>query len=183
MRGFFLTRPALPWMQPRRSKQSPMPYEWLPPQNGETHLHLWPYRSLPRRGMVWFLSITISLIALPLAALIGTMALWGLLPFLLAAIAGIWWALNRSFRDGEILEDLTLSETELTLTHHGRKGVQTWAANPHWVRIILHASSGPVPNYLTLQGGPREVELGAFLSPAERLQLRAELQDALQRHR
>ncbi len=160
-----------------------MPYEWLPPTNAETRLHLWPYRSLPRRGMVWFLSGTIALIALPLLALIGTMALWGLLPFLLAAIGGIWWALNRSFRDGEILEDLTLTETEISLTHHGRKGVQHWAANPHWVRVILHPKSGPVPNYLTLQGGPREVEIGAFLSPDERLRLYGELQSEIARLR
>ncbi|MGV8954400.1 MAG: DUF2244 domain-containing protein [Cypionkella sp.] len=160
-----------------------MPYEWLPPTDGETRLHLWPYRSLPRRGMVWFLSVTCVLIALPLAALLGTLALWGLLPFLLAAIGGIWWALNRSFRDGEVLEDLCLTETEISLTHHGRKGVKHWTANPHWVRVTLHPKSGPVPNYLTLQGGAREVELGAFLSSGERLTLQSELQTALARSR
>lgn len=159
-----------------------MPYEWLPATSTESRLHLWPYRSLPRRGMVWFLSGTIALIALPLLALIGTLALWGLLPFLLAAIAGIWWALNRSFRDGEVLEDLRLSEAEISLTHHGRKGAQTWTANPHWVRIILHPKAR-IPNYLTLQGGPREVEIGAFLSSDERLRLHAELQSALAKRR
>jgi uncharacterized membrane protein len=160
-----------------------MPYEWLPDTPEATRLHLWPYRSLPRRGMVWFLSATIVLIALPLLALIGTLALWGMLPFLLAAIAGIWWALNRSFRDGEVLEDLTVTATEVTLTHHRHKVTQTWAANPHWVRVILYPTSGPVPNYLTLQGGAREVEIGAFLSSDERVKLRDELQAALAAHR
>ena len=41
-----------------------MPYEWNPPQGDAQHLHLWPYRSLPRRGMVWFIGITSGLIAL-----------------------------------------------------------------------------------------------------------------------
>lgn len=156
-----------------------MPYEWLPPDGEETHLHIWPYRSLPRRGMVAFLGGFIALISLPLAAVIGSNVLWGLLPFLLLAIWGLWFALNRSFKDAEIIEDLHLSATEVTLTHHHRGKVKTWAANPHWVRVILHPSSGPVPNYLTLKGGPREVEIGAFLSPDERLRLRAELIEAL----
>ena len=51
------------------------------------------------------------------------------------------------------------------------------------MRIILHSTGGPVPNYLTLQGGPREVELGAFLSQDERVALRAEVQAALARLR
>lgn len=156
-----------------------MPYQWLPPENGQTRLTLWPYRSLPRRGMVWFLSATCALIALPLLALIGTMALWGLLPFLLAAIWGIWFALNRSFADAEILETLTLSTHEINLTHATPKVTKTWAANPHWVRVIVHPHSGRIPNYITLQGGPREVELGAFLTPQERLALSTELRRAL----
>ena len=36
---------------------------------------------------------------------------------------------------------------------------------------VLHASGGPVPNYITLRGGDREVELGAFLSEDERIAL------------
>lgn len=152
-----------------------MPYEWRSVSDTETQLQLWPYRSLPRRGMVWFIAATSLLIALPLVALIGTMALWGLLPFLLATIGGIWWALNRSFRDAEILENLSLSPGQVTLTRHANGKVQSWEANPHWVRPVLHPKSGPVPNYLTLQGGPREVELGAFLSSDERLHLLSEL--------
>ena len=49
--------------------------------------------------------------------------------------------------------------------------------------MVLHPTAGPVPNYLTLQGGPREVELGAFLSEEERLALRDEVQAALVRLR
>lgn len=156
-----------------------MPYEWLPPTPEQSRLQLWPYRSLPRRGMVAFLAGFITLISLPLAAVLGSKVLWGLLPFLLLAIWGLWFALNRSFADGELLEDLTLTATSISLSHHHRGKTKTWEANPHWVRVTLHPRSGPVPNYLTLQGGPREVELGAFLSPEERLRLAAELQAAL----
>ena len=158
-----------------------MPYEWLPPTTPDTQrLHLWPYRSLPRRGMVWFIGGTAALIALPLIAVLGSPVLWGLLPFLVLAIAGLWFALQRSYKDGEILEDLTLTPTKVSLTRHGPRGKhQSWEANPHWVRVDLHPTAGPVPNYITLKGGPREVELGTFLSEDERLTLSAELHRAL----
>lgn len=157
-----------------------MPYQWRPPADDGRHLHLWPYRSLPRRGQAAFLGATIALAAVPLSAAIGSPALWFLLPFFLIALAAVWFALNRSFRDAEIVEDLTLAPDRITLTRHGPRGQRhAWEANPHWVRPVLHATGGPVPNYLTLQGGPREVELGAFLSEDERIALRDELRAAL----
>lgn len=157
-----------------------MPYEWLPPSGTTQRLHLWPYRSLPRRGMVWFLGGTAVCIIVPLLGLIGTPVLWGLLPFLLATIWAIWWALEKSFRDAEIVEDLTITPGLVTLVRHGPKGKrQDWQANPHWVRLTLHATGGPVPQYLTLKGEGREVELGAFLTEAERRQLAAEITERL----
>lgn len=159
-----------------------MPYEFLPSPPSESHLHLWPYRSLSRRGFVWFIGGTAALIALPLFAVIGSPVLWGMLPFLLAAIAAVWWALDRSYRDGEIVEDLALTPDQITLVRHGPRGKrQDWQANPHWVRLTIHAKDGPVPDYLTLTGNGREVELGAFLTPSERVALRGELAELLAR--
>jgi uncharacterized membrane protein len=130
--------------------------------------------------MVWFLGLTAALLGLPALVLIGSPVLWGLLPFLLGAIWAIWAALNRSFRDGEIVEVLHLSPDTATLTRHGPRGRrQEWQANPHWVQVTLHATGGPVPNYLTLRGAGREVELGAFLTEAERASLERELRRAL----
>lgn len=153
-----------------------MPYEWLPPQDGTQRLHLWPHRSLNQAGFVWFVGLTAGLIAMPLLALIGSPVLWGVLPFLLAAIWAIWFALRKNGRDRDIVEDLTLAADHVTLVRHGPRGRrQEWQALTHWVRVERHANGGPVPQYLTLRGGPREVELGAFLSIEERLALEAEL--------
>jgi uncharacterized membrane protein len=158
-----------------------MPYRWLPPIAPATaHLHLWPHRSLPRRGFVWFIAATATLLTLPLLALLGTAELWVLLPFLVAAVAGVWFALQHSYKTGEITEDLTITADTLTLTRLGPRGKhQTWAANPYWTRLTLHQTAGPVPNYLTLTGNGREVELGAFLSEPERLALHADLASRL----
>ena len=172
-----------------------MPYEWLediqgaPDQSGAplhgsqrplAHLRLWPFRSLSRRGFVWFIGATAALLAMPLIPLVGSPVLWGILPFLLLAIWGIWAALSRSYRDGEITEDLILWPDRITLTRQG-PGLrrQSWEANPHWVTVMLHEKGGPVPQYLTLRGAGREVELGAFLSEDERLALRAEVRQRL----
>lgn len=157
-----------------------MPYEWLPPEGETRRLHLWPYRSLPRRGFVGFIAATATLFALPLLAVLGSPVLWGLLPFLVLAVAGLWHALQRSYRDGEILEELTLGPERIHLVRHGPRGQRReWEANPYWVRLTLHAEAGPVPNYLTLAGSGREVEVGAFLSEEERIALAGELRAAL----
>jgi uncharacterized membrane protein len=160
----------------------PMPYEWFPSEKDEIRLHAWPHRSLTQRGFVWFLGCTAVLIALPLLAILGSPVLWALLPFLVAAVAAIWLALRKNGHDRDIVEELVLTPTRVSLTRHGPRGRrQDWEANPHWVRVTLHETGGPVPNYLTLKAKGREVELGAFLSEEERIALRGELAAALAR--
>jgi len=157
-----------------------MPYEWLPPNGGEDRLHLWPYRSLTQSGFVWFIGLTAALIALPMVGVLGSPVLWALLPFLVGTIWALWYALRKNGRARDIVEDLRLSPDRITLVRHGPKGRrQDWDANPYWLRLTLHETGGPVPNYLTLKADGREVELGAFLSEEERLALRAELAEKL----
>lgn len=136
-------------------------------------LRLTPYKSLTPEGFVWFIGVTAALISLPLFGILGTSVFWALLPFLLIAIWGIWTALRRSWRDMDLYEDVMIWDDLIRVERHERKrALRDWEANPYWVRMVLHAKGGPVPNYLTLQGGPREVELGAFLTPLERVELK-----------
>ena len=161
-----------------------MPYQWQEAEAGARRLHLWPHRSLAPKGFVTFIAITVAMIALPLVAVLGSPVLWGLLPFLALAVAAIWFALMRSHRDRQILEDLTLLPDAMRLVRHGPRGRrQEWEGNPYWVRVELHPKGGPVPNYVTLTGGPREVEIGAFLSEEERIALAQDLRAALQAQR
>ena len=120
-----------------------------------------------------------GLISVPLLTVIGTPVLWFLLvPF--ALVVGLTWAMiERSYRDGDLIEELRLSRDLMRLVRRDPDGRQRdWEANPYWVRVRLHPE-GPVENYLTLSGGPREVELGAFLSPDERAALKDDLDRAL----
>jgi len=160
-----------------------MPYEWseTPPQSSHNwELHLWPYRSLLRKDFVLFIAATAALVSLPLIVVLGTMILWGLLPFFLMALGGIWYALHVSYKRGEVLEELKVTTDTAQLTRHNPDGdTQEWEANRYWVSVHLHQTGGPVENYITLRGGDREVEIGAFLDVAERLALYDELKTAL----
>ena len=158
-----------------------MPYQWKD-ATSHTELCLWPHRSLSPRGFVTFMGTTSAFLALPLIAVLGTPILWGLLPFLAGAVALTWYFINRSYRDAELREDLTLAREHMELVRTNPRGPQqSWQANPYWVRVNLHEKDGPVENYVTLQGAGREVEIGAFLSADERVDLYRDLQDRLRR--
>lgn len=161
-----------------------MPYHWTPSKEAPQRLELWPYRSLPRRGFALIILMAFGLIIVPLFPLLGTVLLWGLLPFLMLAVAALWWALERSYKDADILEELTFAEEALHLVHRDPKGNRKeWECNPYWARAEMHQTGGPVPWYVTLTGNGRRVEIGAFLSEEERRTLYGELAEALKARR
>lgn len=163
-----------------------MPYQWTTEDSTNApQLRLWPHRSLPRRGFAAMILLAFVLGTVPLYGLIGTVFLWGLLPFILAMVGALWWGLERSYRDAEILETLTLRPDDmLELRHVPAKGeAQSWECNVYWTRVEMHVQGGPVPFYLTLAGNGRLVEIGSFLSEDERKTLHGELADFIRSHR
>lgn len=162
-----------------------MPYQWTETSpDGAARLELWPYRSLPVRGFVLFIAATSAMLLVPLLAVLGTALLWGILPFVVLTVSGVWWAIRRNYRDAALTEILTLRRDSIALVRRAPDGTeQRWNANPYWTSVNLYPTEGPVPGYLTLKGDGREVELGAFLTEEERLHLLGELQRALERLR
>ncbi|WP_299302056.1 DUF2244 domain-containing protein [uncultured Litoreibacter sp.] len=144
----------------------------------EWRVLLYPHRSLPATGFVWVIAVLCCGLSVPLFGVFGTAAFWGVLPFLIITVAALWGFIMRSYRDGHIVEELTLWQDRLTLVHIDPKGTRKdWQANPYWVQVAEHKK--PVKHYLTLKGGLREVELGAFLSAEERIALKHQLEDEL----
>lgn len=142
-------------------------------------LTLWPNRSLSRRGFVWVLGIVGVGLTLPLLPFIGQKVLLGLIPFSLGALLALWLALRRSYFDGRLIEELRLWPDLIAVERREPKGaVKRWSANPYWVRLSL-SETAKIEKYLTLEGGGREIELGAFLSPEERVMLYRDLDAAL----
>ncbi|MFK7939072.1 MAG: DUF2244 domain-containing protein [Roseovarius sp.] len=159
-----------------------MPYTWTQPTPDPTQrqLELWPHRSLPRKGFAATVLFTFTMITIPLYGLLGTSVMWGLLPFLMMAVGGIWYGLEKSYKSADLLETLTIQPDMLHLVRKDPSGrVQEWECNSYWAKVNLHPKGGPVENYVTLTGHGREVEIGAFLSEDERKSLFSELQDAL----
>lgn len=160
-----------------------MPYRWNDTADPVT-LTLSPHQSLSARGFVAFMGVTLAMTAIPLLAVLGSPVLWGLLPFFALAIWGLWYAIGRNRRDAELTEELTLEPDRIALVRREPRGrVQSWDANPYWVSVHLYPGEKPVEHYLTLRGGGREVELGAFLSPEERVSLHGSLTERLVRVR
>lgn len=159
-----------------------MPYTWTDDAQDRSELHLWPHKSLPAHGFAATILGIFTLSTIPLYGLLGTVALWGILPFMLLALGAMWYALRRNERDLQILEVLTLTTDNLHLTRRSRRGdPQEWHCNPYWTKVNMHHKGGPVPHYVTLSGAGREVEIGAFLSEDERKALYDELSDKVRR--
>ncbi len=132
--------------------------------------------------MVAFVLATFAFILIPAIPLLGSPILWGLLPFLLLAVWGIYHALQRNYKARQIVEVLTLGPEEAQLVRTDPKGqTQKWDCNRYWTTITKYEKDGPVPHYVTLKGMGREVEIGAFLSEDERIELYDELQRAWRR--
>ncbi len=147
-------------------------------------MHHWilrPHRSLPVRGFVLTIAFTAAMFTVPLIPLLGTKALWGLLPHLLLALGLLWYLLRRNTADGALREDLKIWPDLITVHRHNpRTDDQDWQANPYWVDV--HMKDTPhLENYLTLKGSEREIELGAFLTPDERLDLFHKLTETFNR--
>lgn len=165
-----------------------MPYRWIEPLPQDATpvaaLQLWPHRSLTPQGFVLFFGATAAMIALPLLAVLGSPVVWAVMPFFAVTFWGMWMAIGRNTRDAGLTEELRLSPDRISLSHRPPRGPDRhWEANPHWVRLHIHPQGGPVPDYLTLKGNGREVELGAFLSDEERRALYADLTERLARLR
>ncbi|MGY9047062.1 hypothetical protein P775_18430 [Puniceibacterium antarcticum] len=159
-----------------------MPYDWTTSDPAATaiELRLWPHQSLPPKGFAAFILATFTMATIPLFVLLGTSLLWALLPFLLIALSGMYYALRRNDRDRQILEVLTLTSQDLHLVRKNPRGPeQEWHCNTYWARVALHEGGGPVPYYVTLSGSGREVEIGAFLSEDERKTLYSDLSSRL----
>lgn len=144
---------------------------------------LWPNRSMPRFGFRLVMAGAALMLCIPMIPVLGTPVFWGLAPFAAAAWGLLYLFLRRNYRDGRLSEHLRLWPDLIQVDRREPRGpMRSWHANPYWVELKLHPDARP-QNYLTLRGAGRTIQLGAFLSPEERLALHEELAAALQRAR
>ena len=144
-------------------------------------LTLWPHQSLTAEGfevMSWIIGLGL---ALPVLPFIGTPVFFGLLPFVAGAFLLFRHMIRRNRRARSLHEQLTIWPNRIRVERVEADGtIRDWEDNPYWVRVKLQPDA-KVEQYLTLKGTGREIELGAFLTPEERVRLAADLERALAR--
>jgi len=142
---------------------------------------LWPHQSLTPQGlkiMSWIIGLGL---AIPVLPFIGTPVFWGLLPFLIGAFALFRYMIRRNRLARMMREELHLWPDLIRVQRFEADGtIRDWQANPYWVSVHLR-EDGIIEQYLTLKGGGRVIELGAFLTPEERVTLAQDLRRALAR--
>ena len=143
-------------------------------------IRLAPNRSLDSHGTkVVFVVIACGFL-LPIIPFIGspigtTLTIFSGLTFYLFLTL-----LQRNFQQGSTFEEILISKDKIIVVHQEKNKEQmTWECNPYWTKVHLDINNPKLKNYLTLAGKGRRIELGAFLSPDERLELRDKIQNAL----
>ncbi|MEO1330443.1 MAG: DUF2244 domain-containing protein [Pseudomonadota bacterium] len=144
-------------------------------------LTLWPHRSLSPRGFRLLLAVAAIGLAIPLIPILGTGAAWVLAGFVVADLALLYFMVQLTYRSGRVRERLTVWRKKLRVVRTEPNGVErVWEANPHWVRVDLH-DTPKIRKYLVLSASGRQVELGSFLTPDERVELAETLRETLRR--
>ena len=143
-------------------------------------MRLSPNRSLDSYGTkIVFLVIACGFL-LPIIPFIGspigtTLTIFSGLTFYLFLIM-----LQRNFQEGNTFEEISISKRKITVVHQEKnKEKIIWEGNHYWTRVTLDINNPKLKNYLTLVGKGRHIELGAFLSPDERIELKDKIQNAL----
>lgn len=96
--------------------------------------------------------------------------------FALLDAAFIALVLRWVWRQGERFEVIALDARRLEVRRSAQDG-PAFEAHPYWVRVSLDGGGGRERVLLGSQG--RQVEVGAFLPPGERLELAARLKELL----
>ncbi|WP_439545802.1 DUF2244 domain-containing protein [Sandarakinorhabdus sp.] len=145
-------------------------------------LTLRPNRSLSRDHARWLVLAVGGLFLLGSIRFL-VLGMWPVIPFMIADVALLAWALRSNFRSGGNHERLVLAQDQLTLTRvspWGETRVVTF--EPWYTQVQIEETPlGDALLFLATHG--RRVVVGGFLSPPERREVGAVIREALARYR
>jgi uncharacterized membrane protein len=144
---------------------------------------LHPHRSLTRRGFALVMAVAAAgLLAVGLLFLL--LGAWPVLGFCGLELLLLYVAFRVSFRDARASERIRLSDAGLEISRMTPDGAVagSWRFPPNWLRVTIDET----PRHdspLILSSHGRNVVIGRFLTPDERIELAAALRAALDRWR
>jgi uncharacterized membrane protein len=151
-----------------------------PVKTEPTIIHLYPHRSLSRRGFAILMGC-IALVSFLAGLGFLMMGAWPVFGFFGLDVLLIWWALERNFRDGKARETITVNDSEVILARH--KPGQPDATESfvrQWTRVELEndVERDLIGRLFLVSRGIR-TEVGSFLSPDDRKSLSSALNGLL----
>ena len=108
---------------------------------------------------------------------------WPVVGFCGLEVVLVWWCFKLNFRHLQRYETLRLTAGELELRRVSAAGaVERLTFQPYWLQVRLEEEPSGA-NRLLLRSHGREVSIGGFLSPDERIDLKHALDAALRQQR
>lgn len=141
-------------------------------------LRMFPYRSLGPRDFRLLMALVAGVSALGALRFV-VLGAWPVVFFLLLDVGLIYGAFRLNYRAARQYERLTLDASALTVRRVSAAGVERRSSfNPYWVRVVLTPGRFE-QNHLSLRSHGRQEPIATFLSPAERIGLRDEIERGL----
>lgn len=137
-----------------------------------------PHRSLSPRG---FLILMTAICLFAFAAGLGFFlaGAWPIVGFLGLDVLLIFIAFRINYRHARMSETLTLSRSTLVVErtdHWGQS--ESWRFQPYWLQVLIDDPPRS-DSKLTLRSHGKQLTIGSFLTPEERLEVAQELRAAL----
>lgn len=143
-------------------------------------LTLWPHRSMSKRTFYKLMVMLFGAMMFPIIPFIGTQTLLLVLPFSFITLFLLFVSMLINYRSGRLYESITIWPNLIEVKRYEVNGTKKeWRANPYWIKVKLYKESQKLENYLTLIGSGREVEVGAFLAPSERLEVKRRIESII----
>ena len=143
------------------------------------YLTIWPHRSCDKKTFGLILVFIGIILVIPSFLFLNIFFALSILPFSLSSILVLYLVGNKNFNDALLIEKLIIYPKKIILERkEPNKTIKKWYSNPYWTKVNLY-NNGPVESYLTLKGNGKEVELGSFLTPEERINLKQKIDDTL----
>lgn len=129
---------------------------------------LTPHRSLSPGGIRMVVAILVALTVLP-ALIFYSFGAWPVLGFMGLDVLALYWALSRSFREGQRYEQVTLWSDKLEILQVSPKGDEhPESFSPDSVRLIIERDFDERTVKITLRNAERDLVIGAFLNPDDK---------------